>query len=193
MRFLHGDTRLLRADEQPTTTATGSTPVARRLRRRTATRLPTCPRSCLRRHLAHKLHDACSEGRFLASKQAVTVAVGFLNWLAARSIAFTIVSRRCDRFFPGGRPRRLCPIPDLGSQKLSAGEVRDRTSSTRHHPGKKPSTNSSCSSTSVSQRGVTAEDRLMAALILVFGQPSTKSLPCSGKTSPSTTVLRPSP
>jgi hypothetical protein len=66
-------------------------------------------RSYLRWQISHKLDGSCTEGRFLASKQAVTVAVDFLNWLAHQTVSFTDVSQtEVERYISEGpETRRL--------------------------------------------------------------------------------------
>lgn len=134
-------------------------------------------RSYLRWHLAHKLHDACSEGRFLASKQAVTVAVHFLNWLAAQSIPFTEVSQTdVDRYIAEGpETRRLLTrfLPwAIKSYRLTKLEIT---------PHRRDTTQEKTTDEQIEQLqslfahpDMTAQDRLMAALILVFGPPTHK-------------------
>jgi hypothetical protein len=134
-------------------------------------------RSYLRWHLAHKLHDACSEGRFLASKQAVTVAVSFINWLAAQSILFANVSQTdVDRYIAEGpETRRLLTrfLPwATKSYRLAKLEIT---------PHRRDTTREKTVDEQIEQLqhlfahpDMTAEDRLMAALILVFGQPTHK-------------------
>jgi integrase len=134
-------------------------------------------RSYLRWHLAHKLHDACSEGRFLASKQAVTVAVHFLNWLAVQSIPFAEVSQTdVDRYVAEGpETRRLLTrfLPwAIKSYRLTKLEIT---------PHRRDTTQEKTTDEQIEQLqrlfahpDMTAQDRLMAALILVFGQPTYK-------------------
>jgi integrase len=134
-------------------------------------------RSYLRWHLAHKLHDACNEGRFLASKQAVTVTVNFLNWLAAQSIPFTEVSQTdVDRYIAEGpETRRLLTrfLPwAIKSYRLTKLEIT---------PHRRDTTQEKTTDEQIEQLqnlfghpDMTGQDRLMAALILVFGQPTHK-------------------
>ena len=133
-------------------------------------------RSYLRWHLAHKLHDACSEGRFLASKQAVTVAVNFLNWLAA-NLSHLRRSRRpmSTATSPRGPTRRLLTrfLPwAIKSYRLAKLEIT---------PHRRDTTREKTVDEQIEQLqnlfahpDMTAQDRLMAALILVFGQPTHK-------------------
>lgn len=134
-------------------------------------------RSYLRWHLAHKLDDGCSEGRFLASKQAVTVAAEFLNWLATQSILFAEASQTdLDRYIAEGpETRRLLTrfLPwAIKSYRLPKLEIT---------PHRRDTTREKTADEQVEQLRnlfthpeMTAQDRLMAALILVFGQPAHK-------------------
>lgn len=132
-------------------------------------------RSYLRWHLAHKLDETCTEGRFLASKQSVTVAVGFLNWLAKQSIPFAEVSQTdVDRYIAEGpETRRLLSrfLPwAIKSYRLPRLEIA---------PHRRDNTQEKTTDEQIEQLkhlfthpDMTAQDRLMAALILVFGQPT---------------------
>jgi integrase len=134
-------------------------------------------RSYLRWHLAHKLDGGCSEGRFLASKQAVTVAVDFLNWLAGQSVPFTEVSqsdvdcyiaegpetrRLLTRFLPWAIKSYRLPKLDITPHRRDT--TREKTADEQIEQLKRL----------FAHPDMTAEDRLMAALILVFGQPAHK-------------------
>jgi integrase len=134
-------------------------------------------RSYIRWHLAHKLDDACSAGRFLASKQSVTVAVDFMNWLAQQSISFADVSQsHVDSYLSeGNETRRLLTrfLPwATKSYSLPTLEIT---------PHRRDTTREKTADEQIEQLRIlfanpdmTPPDRLMAALILVFGQQTHK-------------------
>ncbi|WP_234821068.1 hypothetical protein [Mycobacteroides abscessus] len=134
-------------------------------------------RAYIRWHLAHKLGEGCTEGRFLASKQVVTVAAEFLNWLDAQDISLeNLMQPDVDRFLAEGtetrrRLDRFLPWA-IKTYKLSALEIaphrRDTTREKTHDEQVEQLR------AAFSEPGLTVQDRLMAALILVFGQPTHK-------------------
>ena len=134
-------------------------------------------RSYIRWHLAHRLDGACTAGRFLASKQAVTMAANFLNWLACQNVSFAEVEQTdVDRYLAeGAETRRLL------ERFLPWATKRYRLTTIEITPHRRDTTREKTTDEQIEQLrslfahpDLTPQDRLMAALILVFGQQTHK-------------------
>ena len=134
-------------------------------------------RSYIRWHLAHKLDETCTAGRFLASKQSVTVTADFLNWLACQNVSIAEIEQTdIDRYLSEGTETRR-----LLSRFLPWATKTYRLPTIEITPHRRDTTREKTTNEQIEQLRIlfahpdlTPQDRLMAALILVFGQQTHK-------------------
>lgn len=134
-------------------------------------------RSYIRWHLSHRLDENCTQGRFLAAKQGVTVAIDFLNFLDAIDLSIhNLDQSQIDAFIASGTETNRLLL-----RFLPWATATYRLPSLKITPHQRGTTNAKTQAEQVEQLSslfenprLTPRDRLAAALIVVFGQPTHK-------------------
>lgn len=134
-------------------------------------------RSYIRWHLSRRFDDTCTNGTFLAAKQGVTVAIDFLNFLDILEIPIGDVDQsQVDTFIASGTETnrlltRFLPWA-IATYQLPPLRI------TPHQRGTAPAKTNAEQVEQLtrlfSNEELTPRDRLAAALVVVFGQPTHK-------------------
>lgn len=118
--------------------------------------------------------DPVTNGTFLRSKQTVTVAINFLNWLSERNIALADVGQgEVDAWIAGGPTTRLLVDRFLG-WAMDTKNAPHGLTVPRHRRGNSKKLSATEQATAldgiVDGDTLTTRDKAAAILILVFGQ-----------------------
>lgn len=144
-------------------------------------RLPDGPhrdlmRRFIRWHLLRRMNAmaAVSEGTFLQSKQTVTVAIDFLNWLTGHGLTLAQLTQADLDAWQAGGPATREAMTRFLRWAVKARLVSPGLATTPHRRGTSPRLSAGSQDTAIQQvvhgGELSARDQLAAILVIVFGQ-----------------------
>lgn len=133
-------------------------------------------RRFIRWHLLRRMNAMAtvSEGTFLQSKQVVTVAIDFLNWLTGHGLTLAQLTQADLDAWQAGGPTTRKAVTRFVRWAIKARLVSPDLTTTPHRRGTSPKLSAGSQDAAIQQvvhgRELSARDRLAAILIIVFGQ-----------------------